>query len=164
MGVEIERKFLVKDSSYRQIAKGVYYKQGYLNSNSSNTIRVRIIEQKAYITIKSMTKGISRLEYEYEIPFADASEIIDKLCNKPIIEKYRFKIQYEGFTWEVDEFLGDNAGLIMAEIELPNEDTLFAKPAFVGDDVSADERFYNCNLVVNPFKNWSDEFLKHDHA
>lgn len=157
MGIEIERKFLVKDFSYRQIVSGVYYKQGYLNSNSHCSTRIRIVEQTAYFTIKSIN-AISRVEYEYEIPLADASEIIDMLCNKPIIEKYRFKIQYEGFTWEVDEFLGDNVGLIIAEIELPNKDTQFTKPDFVGDDVTDDQRFYNSNLAVNPYKNWKSNF------
>ncbi len=157
MGIEIERKFLVKDISYRQLAKGVYYKQGYLSSNPDSTIRIRVIEQKAYFTIKGINNGISRLEFEYEMPVEDADEIIDKLCQKPIIEKYRYKLIHEGFIWEVDEFLGDNAGLVIAEIELPSKDKVFLKPDFVGEEVTSDLRFYNSNLVEKPFKSWGPE-------
>lgn len=155
MAKEIERKFLVKNMSWKAQAAGVLYRQGYLNSVKERTVRVRTINNKAFITVKGITVGVSRLEFEYEIPFADAKQMLDHLVEKPIIEKYRYKIQQNGLTWEIDEFLGDNEGLVVAEVELKDEQQTFAPPDWLGEEVSSDPRYFNNNLVVHPYKTWS---------
>lgn len=152
MGIEIERKFLVQGDSWRS-AEAVYYCQGYLNSSKERTVRVRAAGESGYITIKGATQGATRVEFEYEVPLADAKELL-ALCEGPLIEKYRRKISYENFTWEVDEFLGDNLGLVVAEIELESEQQLFAKPDWVAQEVTLDARYYNSNLVKNPYLKW----------
>lgn len=152
MPKEIERKFLVLDQSYRQLAKGVLYRQGYLSSNP--TVRIRIIDQQALLTIKSPATGISRSEFEYEIPLQDGLEMVSHLCRGPVIEKYRYKIEYEGFTWEIDEFLKDNEGLVVAEIELNYEEQVFSKPPFIGEEVTHDRRYRNSSLVNRPYNTW----------
>ncbi|WHH57806.1 CYTH domain-containing protein [Petroclostridium sp. X23] len=157
MAKEIERKYLVKDLSFKQLSKGVLYKQGYLSTDPKATVRIRVIGQQAFIAIKGADNGISRIEYEYEIPFDDADKMIGELCHQPIIEKYRYKIEYKGFVWEIDEFLGDNEGLVVAEIELSREDEEFMKPDFVGDEVTHDYRYRNSNLVDNPYKSWNNK-------
>lgn len=154
MAKEIERKFLVKNLSWKTQAEGILYRQGYLSSVKERTVRVRIINDKAYMTIKGANSGITRLEYEYEIPFADASIMLDQLVERPIIEKYRYQIQQGSLTWEIDEFLGDNTGLIVAEIELQDEHQTFDHPDWLGQEVSDDSRYYNSNLVLNPYKTW----------
>lgn len=155
MAKEIERKFLVKDMRWKAQATGVLYRQGYLNSVKERTVRVRTINDKAFITVKGITRGVSRLEFEYEIPFADARQMLDHLVEKPIIEKYRYKIQQDGLTWEIDEFLGENEGLIVAEIELQDEKQSFTLPEWLGEEVSSDPRYFNNNLVLRPYKTWS---------
>ncbi|UUA70953.1 CYTH domain-containing protein [Cellvibrio sp. QJXJ] len=152
MAIEIERKFLVVGDAWRE-ANAVFYSQGYLSSDKARTVRVRIAGEQAFLTIKGVTQGMSRAEFEYEIPLADAHELL-QLCEQPLIEKYRRKITSAGFVWEVDEFLGENQGLVVAEIELPSEDTLFTKPEWVGAEVTADVRYFNSNLVRLPFKQW----------
>jgi adenylate cyclase len=117
-------------------------------------VRVRIAGEQGFLTIKGKTQGISRLEFEYEIPLADAHTLLTELCEKPLIEKYRYLLDYEGFTWEIDEFLGDNAGLIVAEIELKSENQAFVQPDWLGEEVSHDPRYLNANLIRNPYKNW----------
>jgi CYTH domain-containing protein len=154
MPLEIERKFLLKDDSWKQSATGVYYKQGYLNQSAERTVRVRIIESSAYLTVKGKTKGMARAEYEYAIPLADAQEMLDNLCERPLIEKYRYKVEFEGFIWEIDEFLGENAGLTVAEVELPDLNTQPPIPAWIGEEVTEDARYYNANLSRNPYKRW----------
>ena len=154
MGREIERKFLVKFDTYKGSSNGILYKQGYLCSEVERVVRVRLIGCKAYITIKGKNVGAARDEYEYEIPYKDAEEIIEKLCEKPIVEKIRYMDEYEGFTWEIDEFHGENEGLIVAEIELNSENENFKKPDWVGEEVTDDSRYYNSNLGRNPYKNW----------
>lgn len=158
MGREIERKFLVKNNEFKQLSKGVLYKQGYLSSNFERTVRVRVSNGKGHITIKGTSKGAVRPEYEYQIPVDEANEIIDSLCEKPIIEKFRYKYTYQGFTWEIDEFLGENEGLVIAEIELETEDTVFTKPEWIGEEVTEDVRYFNSNLVKMPYKCWKDEY------
>ncbi|NEO34698.1 MAG: CYTH domain-containing protein, partial [Symploca sp. SIO3C6] len=118
MGIEIERKFLVVGDTWRAGAIGKHYCQGYIRSQGTATVRVRTVEQTGYLTLKGPTRGVSRLEFEYEIPFEDADQILRTLCDRPLIEKVRYLITHDGLQWEVDEFLGDNQGLIMAEIEL----------------------------------------------
>ncbi|MBW2608650.1 MAG: CYTH domain-containing protein [Deltaproteobacteria bacterium] len=154
MGIEIERKFLVKDDSWRLSARGKKYHQGYLNSNKDRTVRVRTIDDKGYLTIKGIAKGAVRVEYEYEIPVAEARAMLDELCEKPIIEKSRYKIEYQQLVWEVDEFHGENRGLIIVEVELDTEDQKFAKPEWVGDEVTGESKYFNSNLIHYPYSQW----------
>ena len=154
MGTEIERKFLVTENSWRSLAAGTRYRQGYLNSAKERTVRVRTIDDKGFLTIKGITTGASRAEYEYEIPVADADTLLDDLCEKPLIEKNRYKIDFEGFVWEVDEFFGENQGLIVAEVELESEDQAFEKPGWIGEEVTGDPKYFNSNLVNNPYLKW----------
>jgi adenylate cyclase len=154
MGIEIERKFLVKDESWRASARAIKCHQGYLNSNKERTVRVRTVGDKGYLTIKGIAKGALRVEYEYEIPVAEARAMLDELCEKPLIEKSRHKIEYQGLVWEVDEFHGENQGLIIAEVELDREDQKFAKPEWIGDEVTADSRYFNSNLIHHPYSQW----------
>lgn len=155
MGKEIERKFLVKGDSWREIAgKGTSYRQGYLSTVKERTVRVRTIDEKGYLTIKGLTVGVSRKEFEYEIPGSEADDMLTNLCEKPLIEKKRYKVALDGLTWEIDEFFGDNDGLIIVEVELTSEDQAFNKPAWVGEEVSGDPRYFNSNLTKHPFKNW----------
>jgi CYTH domain-containing protein len=154
MGTEIERKFLVTENSWRSLAAGVKYRQGYLNSAKERTVRVRTIDDKGFLTIKGITTGASRAEYEYEIPVGDADALLDDLCEKPLIEKNRYKIDFEGFVWEVDEFFGENQGLIVAEVELEGEDQAFEKPGWIGEEVTGDPKYFNSNLINNPYLKW----------
>jgi adenylate cyclase len=152
MGVEIERKFLVTGAGWRQ-APGVRVSQGYLNRDKHRTVRVRVAGEKAHLTIKGATEGASRAEFEYQIPVQDGAQLL-QLCDGPLIEKIRRAIVCDGVTWEVDEFLGENAGLIVAEIELQSEDQVFARPAWLGEEVTADSRYFNANLATHPFSTW----------
>lgn len=153
MALEIERKFLVKSEDWKIGAIGVAFRQGYLSRSPQQTVRIRIAGEKAFLTIKGLRSKISRLEFEYEIPLADAAEMLN-LCVGPLIEKTRFEILHGGKTWEVDEFHGDNAGLIVAEIELNAEDESFLLPDWIGEEVSDDVRYFNSNLAVSPFSTW----------
>jgi CYTH domain-containing protein len=123
--------------------------------DKERTVRVRLAGDEAFLTIKGVTTNASRAEYEYPIPRADARSMLDALCLRPLIEKRRYRVPYHGFTWEVDEFLGDNVGLVVAEIELENPDQPFDSPSWIGDEITGDPRFYNANLVTNPFNRWS---------
>ena len=152
MGKEIERKFLVKEGTWRN-AKGTRYRQGYLSTVKERTVRVRTIEDKAYLTIKGIAIGASRMEFEYEIPRQDAATLLD-ICKRPLIEKNRYKTEHGGFVWEVDEFFGENQGLIVAEIELESEDQYFPKPDWIGEEVTGDPRYFNSNLIKNPYTKW----------
>lgn len=154
MGKEIEKKFLIKNDSWRGLSKGKHYCQGYLSRDKSSTVRVRTIEARGILTIKGPTQDGARLEYEYEIPLTEAREMLEKLCEKPLIEKIRYKIPFGDFTWEVDEFKGENEGLIFAEIELNHVEETFPLPAWIGEEVTTDERYYNANLVRHPFSRW----------
>ncbi len=155
MAIEIERKFLIQGDGWRELALGTVYRQGYLASGSERTVRVRIAGNSAYLTIKSASVGISRAEFEYEIPIADAAQMLDTLCDRPLIEKTRYKILHEGILWEVDEFSGENQGLIVAEVELTDPDRAFALPDWIGQEVSDDPRYFNSNLVKHPFQDWA---------
>jgi CYTH domain-containing protein len=154
MGREIERKFLVGDDSWRNSA-GTRIRQGYLHNESDGTVRVRTKGGRAYLTIKGNTAGITRPEFEYEIPVRDADEILDAMCLKPLIEKVRYEVWAGGFKWEVDEFLGENGGLVVAEIELEDENQDFPKPDWLGEEVSDDFRYQNANLAKHPYSQWS---------
>ena len=153
MGVEIERKFLVIGDAWRS-APGTRYSQGYLNRDKERTVRVRLAGDKAFFTIKGLSRGATRVEYEYEIPPVDGEALL-VLCEKPIIEKIRRVIAVDGMTWEVDEFLGDNAGLVVAEIELRSEDQEFTHPGWLGAEVTHDSRYFNSSLASHPFSRWS---------
>ena len=160
MSQEIERKFLVKDDSWRSGAgRGTLYRQGYLSVDPSRVVRVRIAGAKGYLTIKGRTAGITRDEFEYTIPTVDALVMLDRLCIRPLIEKTRYRIDHEGHTWEVDEFVGDNAGLIIAEVELSGSDVSPGLPAWVGREVSDDPRYFNSNLAQHSFREWRDDRL-----
>lgn len=156
MGHEIERKFLLASDEWRGLASGTRYRQGYLSTAKDRSVRVRTIADKAYLTIKGATIGATRREFEYEIPLADGQAMLDELCLKPLIEKDRFKISHAGLIWEVDVFLGDNAGLAVAEVELEDEDQPLTKPDWVGREVTDDPRYYNANLIENPFRSWPE--------
>jgi CYTH domain-containing protein len=156
MALEIERKFLLKDESWRGMAEPVHYLQGYMAIENGMVVKVRIIGGKGYISIKSQKRGIVRLEYEYEIPVGEAREMLDEMCVKPLIDKRRSRIEFEGLVWEVDEFLGENEGLVVAEVELSSEDEQFDKPAWVGREVTDDPRYFNSSLIDYPYKNWQD--------
>ncbi len=151
MAIEIERKFLLANDSWRQNAMGTLFRQGYLSVEPGRTVRVRLEGDVGKLTIKGKSQGISRSEYEYEIPQQDAAEMLDKLCLKPLIEKTRYRIEHAGLVWEVDEFYGVNEGLILAEVELESEDAAFERPDWVGED---NPKYSNSNLVKNPFTGW----------
>ncbi len=154
MGREIERKFLLKSDVWRALVKGTPYRQGYLNSAKERTVRIRTVGEQAFLTIKGITVGNTRTEYEYPIPFDECNAMLDRLAEKPLIEKTRYKIPYGGLVWEIDEFFGENQGLTVAEVELTSEQQVFEKPAWVGDEVSGDPRYFNSNLIKHPFTQW----------
>ena len=154
MGIEIEKKFLLTGTEWKKLAEGTAYRQGYLSSVKERTVRARTIKDKGFLTIKGVSVGATRLEYEYEIPFGDANALLDELCEKPLIEKNRYKVEYKGFIWEIDEFFGENDGLIVAEIELESEDQDFDKPEWVGEEVTGDPRYFNSNLIKEPYLQW----------
>lgn len=154
MGLEIERKFLVRHRHWKSQGKGVLLRQGYLSADPERVVRVRIEGETAMLTIKGRTVGATRGEWEYPIPLADAQVLLNRLCLRPLVEKYRYRIEYQGMIWEVDEFVGDNAGLVVAEIELASEDQLFAKPDWLGDEVTYEARYANANLTRLPFNQW----------
>ncbi|MEO0532580.1 MAG: CYTH domain-containing protein [Cyanobacteria bacterium P01_A01_bin.123] len=152
MGTEIERKFLVVGDQWRSLGQGIRYCQGYLSTQP--TVRARIAGDKGYLTIKGPSDGVSRAEFEYPIPLDDAQAMLDTLCQRPWVEKIRTKIPIGDLVWEVDEFMGDNRGLILAEIELNRPDQTFALPHWIGKEVSGDSRYFNSYLVKHPFNTW----------
>jgi adenylate cyclase len=154
MGQEIERKFLVKSEAWKAGAKGTVYRQGYLSSVKERVVRVRTIEDKGFLTIKGLTKGVSRSEFEYEISVGDANAMLDHICEKPLIEKTRYKVPVGGLVFEVDEFFGENAGLVVAEVELQDEKQRIDLPDWIGAEVSGDPRYFNSNLIKHPFTKW----------
>ena len=156
-GLEIERKFLVKSDDYkRQAYSKSRIRQGYICSGHGRTVRVRLRDDRGYLTIKgpSNENGISRYEFEKEITFAEAVQLM-RLCEPGQIDKTRYLVKSGSHTFEVDEFYGDNEGLVMAEVELQSEDEPFEKPDFIGQEVTGDRRYYNAHLVKNPFKTWN---------
>jgi CYTH domain-containing protein len=154
MGTEIERKFLVIGDGWRSLGTGLPYWQGYLVSEPERVVRVRIAGDQGFITIKGSATGISRPEFEYSIPGEEAQELLETLCDRPFIQKTRYKIPWGDLVWEIDEFAGENQGLIIAEIELPTADHAIDLPAWIGEDVSHDPRYYNASLVKLPFSQW----------
>jgi adenylate cyclase len=154
MATEIERKFLVDTTRWHPGSAGVLYRQGYLSASKQGVVRVRIAGKRGYLTIKSATEGISRSEFEYPIPLADAAAILDGLCVPPFIEKTRYREEFAGHIWEVDVFHGDNDGLVIAEIELASATEQVALPRWAATEVSDDPRYFNNNLAANPYRNW----------
>lgn len=163
MGKETERKFLVLNDSYKTLATPVHYHQGYIPTVNGMTVRVRIAGDNAFLTLKDHAVGFSRNEFEYPIPLDDARQMLSLMCSKPQIEKYRYVIPatspsaIPGLHWEVDVFLGDNEGLVVAEIEVPAEDTLFDLPNWIGKEVTGDKRYYNSHLCTTPFSQWQHQ-------
>ena len=152
MPLEIERKFLVKGDEWKT-DNGMHIVQGYLNNDRERTVRVRISGAKAFLTIKGVSTGATRAEFEYEIPVVDAEQLL-RLCEGPLIEKTRHEVAFAGMTWEVDEFQGANEGLVVAEIELETAGQTFVQPPWVGPEVTADARHFNSSLAVRPYKSW----------
>lgn len=151
---EIERKFLVDTAKWQPMGEGLSIRQGYLSAEKGRTVRVRTKGDKAFFTIKGPSSGISRTEFEYEIPVEDVNLMLDELCLKPLIEKVRHVEEHKGRIWEIDVFSGDNAGLVMAEVELPDENAEVELPDWVTEEVSHDRRYYNSCLSKNPYCNW----------
>ncbi len=154
MATEIERKFLVKNDSWRAGASGTSFRQGYLCAEPERTVRVRLEGAQGRLTIKGKSLGISRAEFEYEISADEAAEMLETLCLRPLIEKTRYRVEHAGRLWEVDVFHAENSGLIIAELELEAADSLFSLPDWVGTEVSADPRYFNANLVKQPYCRW----------
>jgi len=154
MAKEIERKFLVKPGAWEPQGFGTTIRQGYLSSKKERVVRVRTKGSKAFLTVKGVTKGIARSEFEYEIPVEDADALLTNICEQPLIEKVRYKEDHNGHTWEIDVFFGDNKGLVVAEVELATEDEKLILPAWAGEEVSSDPRYFNSNLIENPYCNW----------
>ena len=157
MAKEIERKFLVAHQAWRESVNTIHvYRQGYLSYDSERTVRVRATEITGYLTIKGITEGLTRDEFEYEIPLADALALL-QLCERPAIEKKRYIVPNGAHVWEVDVFEGVNEGLVVAEIELGREDEAFDKPNWLGNEVSGDRKYSNSALSLHPFKDWSND-------
>jgi adenylate cyclase len=152
MAFEIERKFLVNSKDWK-ISEPVQIRQGYLNRDPDRTVRIRTAGNQAWITVKGRTIGSVRSEFEYQIPLDDADALL-LLCERPLLEKRRYHFEHDGRTWEVDEFLGANEGLVVAEIELDTPDAEFSMPSWIGVEVTHDSRYFNSNLSVNPFTTW----------
>ncbi|WP_008317426.1 CYTH domain-containing protein [Leptolyngbya sp. PCC 6406] len=156
MALEIERKFLVTGTDWRALAPGVLYRQGYIPRGNPATVRVRIAGERGYLTLKGPTQGLTRSEFEYEIPRTDAEVLLDTFCETPFVEKMRYRISFADHVWEVDEFLGQNQGLVLAEIELTDEAEPFERLDWVGLEVSDDPRYRNANLAHHPYATWTD--------
>jgi adenylate cyclase len=155
--LEIERKFLVKNNAWRKGAKGVLYQQGYLSTDPSRTVRIRLEGTVGKLTIKGKKVGLAGDEFEYDIPWNDSTYLLKKICKQPIIKKKRYKISYEGAIWEVDVFEGENKGLILAEVELDSASQKIRIPEWIGKEVTGDRRFRNANLVTHPYSKWKHE-------
>lgn len=154
MNAEIERKFLVLNQSWKATARPVQCRQGYISTEPARTVRVRTAGAEGFLTIKGMSSGASRAEFEYPLPYEDAQYLLDYLCLKPLIEKKRWYYDYKGHTWEIDYFSGENEGLIVAEIELTSEAELFDRPDWLGQEVTGDSRYYNVSLMSCPYTKW----------
>lgn len=156
MGKEIERKFLLDRDKWLEVdkPKGQHFRQGYILTDPNKTIRVRTTETKGFLTIKGISTGASRLEYEYEIPLTEASELLDNFATSEL-EKIRYVVTHKEKVWEIDEFLGNNFGLMIAEIELTSEDEEFELPEWIDKEVTEEQRYYNSNLTITPFKDWA---------
>ncbi len=156
MGVEVERKFLVVGAAWRAAAtERIAMRQGYLTREGPSSVRVRLTGDEARLNLKSAEVGTTRLEFDWAVPRADAEQILDRLCHRPLIEKVRHLVPFGDHLWEVDEFAGDNLGLVVAEIELDHADDTFARPDWLGREVTHERRYYNQALVEHPYQRWS---------
>lgn len=155
MALEIERKFLIDINKLTNLENGYDIKQGYIQTKDKTAVRVRVKDDEAFLTIKGENVGATRLEYEYPIPVVDAKEMLDKLCNKPIIDKTRYLVLHKKHTWEIDIFHEENDGLIVAEVELESEDEIVDLPEWILKEVTDDARYYNSNLLEHPYSQWS---------
>lgn len=156
MAQEIERKFLVIGDNWRSLGQRVLCRQGYIPTADARTVRIRVVGQQGYLTLKGPTTGVTRHEFEYPIPYDEAMVILDTLCDHPLVEKWRTPINLDGLIWEVDEFLGANRGLILAEVELAQEDQALKYPSWLGPEVSHDGRYFSANLARYPYTTWSE--------
>lgn len=154
MATEIERKFLVVGDDWRSLSAAMEIRQGYLSTVKERTVRIRVIGDRGYVTVKGITVGATRAEFEYEIPVADAHQMLNQLCERPIIEKTRARIEVEGLIWEVDSFAGVNSGLVVAEVELEHEAQEIDPPRWIGEEVTDDPRYFNANLIAHPYTEW----------
>jgi len=155
MAIEIERKFRVIDEGWRAaVGSSTLLRQGYLANTSRASIRVRLAGEAAVLSVKAMTPGRARAEFEADIAAADAHQMLSQLCEGPLIEKWRHIVIHAGDRWEIDEFLGDNAGLVIAELELEFEQQQFARPSWLGEEVTDDQRYYNFRLSQHPYREW----------
>lgn len=156
MKIEIERKFLVAGDAWRAGATGILYRQGYLCTDPARTVRVRLGNDTAILAIKGAGNGIARPEFEYPLPFDEATVLLDHHCLQPLVEKYRYLVPFAGLTWEIDEFLGANAGLLLAEVELEHSDQPVPLPPWIGREVTGDPRYYNAWLARHPYTMWTE--------
>jgi adenylate cyclase len=155
MAIEIERKFLLKDDTWRPaVTRSTRYRQGYLSTDPARTIRIRIAGPQATLTIKGLTTAATRAEFEVPLPLADANQMLDTLCLRPLIDKTRHLVPFAGMTWEIDEFHAENLGLLVAEIELPSENHVFSPPPWLGPEVTHDPRYFNSHLSLHPYTTW----------
>lgn len=154
MALEIERKFLITSEEYKTITQPLPYVQGYIVITEEKIVRIRTVGNKGFITVKLRVNDITRKEYEYEIPYTDAVEMLEETSLLGKVEKYRYRIEHQGFLWEVDEFIGSNQGLVIAEIELTSEDQMFNKPSWIGEEVTQDPRYLNARLALKPYTEW----------
>lgn len=154
MSREIERKYLVVGEAWRSPGTAIRLRQGYLSTVKERTVRVRVAGDAGHLTVKGITRGATRTEFEYEIPVADADLMLDELCEPPLIEKTRHLVVHGDLTWEIDEFGGVNTGLVIAEVELEDEAQSIDLPGWVGDEVTADPRYFNSNLIAHPYSRW----------
>ena len=154
MAVEIERKFLVDQGLWKPESEGIRYRQGYLSVQPERVVRVRVAGDRARLTLKGASERLSRLEFEYPIPMDDATILLERMCLRPLIEKTRYRQPFGKHVWEIDVFHGDNAGLIVAEIEISDEAEDFERPPWIGEEVSSDPRYLNANLALRPSRSW----------
>jgi adenylate cyclase len=157
MGIEIERKFRLASDGWRaQVSQKTLLRQGYIANTPRASVRVRLAGDIGWLSVKAMTRALARAEYEVVIPALEANEMLDRLCEGPLIEKWRHIVTYQGSEWEIDEFLGENAGLVIAELELATEDAVFVRPPWLGVEVTHDERYYNFRLSQKPYRHWPE--------
>ena len=160
MAIEIERKFRLRNDSWRaEVRESTLLRQGYLANTGRASVRVRIAGAQGWLSVKAMSACIARAEFEYPIPVAEAEEMLGHLCEGPSIEKWRHLVVHDGSGWEIDEFLGENAGLVVAELELTAEDQRFSRPAWLGPEVSSEERYYNFRLAQHPYRLWPENLV-----
>jgi adenylate cyclase len=164
MAIEIERKFRLKNDSWREeISDSTLLRQGYLANTAHSSVRVRIAGPKGWLSVKAMTTNLARAEFEYPIPVAEAEQMLRDLCEGPRIEKWRHRVVHGSSEcrseWEIDEFLGENAGLVIAELELTAEDAPYERPGWLGPEVTSEERYYNFRLARYPYRLWPENLL-----